>query len=408
MFFRHQIFEQSSSQVVDWAFHAILDKHSFIVNNVAYGLARSGRLDYLKVLRDRGILATKHHSISVFCTAALHSGSLATVQWLFENKLHPPKSSTIWSNNTQIPARRGNLEVLKYLYEHGCAVINEATFSAAARGGHMHIIQWLLDMGCTMSPSACAAAAEAGNLELLKWLRKNGCKWDEDSCASAACGGHYQILKWLRENGCEWNSQTCFYIARRGDLGMLKWANSNGCILNVDVASGAATNGHLEILKYLQEQGIRYTNGGSSVTARGHLHVLKWLNEFGFQWTHFELIQAIRYGHLDVVKWLIEEIKFEVDSYVILDAVIYGQLEVLKYLVEIGGKLGEDYCTKAAERGYLKMLQWLVDNGCPWNKQKLEKIAVNRKRLREWLLKIITLIINFYIKLNLHCENILF
>ena len=386
LFFVTQIFDRSSLEIVDWAFHEILDKHNFIINNAARGLARSGCLDYLKILHNRGLLATDHPSS--LCAAALYSGNLATVQWLFENLLYPAESNSIWSRNTRIPASRGYLDILKYLHEHGCAVINEVTFSAAAGGGHMHILQWLLDEVCKMSTHACAAAAEEGHLEVLKWLRENGCEWNEDSCASAARTGNYDILKWLRENGCEWDYHTCLAIASRGDLEMLKWAHSNGCNLSVAAASYAAEGGHLDTLKYIQEQeqDIQCTDRSASVAAsRGHLHVLKWLKECGFEWTSEDLTHAAKCGHLDVVKWLIEEAKCDIDSHTAMEVAKDGKLEVLKYLVEIGCKLDERCCSLAAGSGYLKVLQWLVDNGCPWNREELEKISINKKRLREWL-----------------------
>ena len=387
MFFVTQIFDRSSLEIVDWAFHEILDKHNFIIKNAAHGLAHSGRLDYLKILHNLGLLAKHRPTIYSLCAAALHSGNLAAVQWIFENKLYPSKSSSTWWNYTEVSATHGYLDILKYLYEHGCAVFNEAIFSSAAKGGHLHILQWLQDRGCKMSSSACSAAAEAGYLEVLQWLKENGCKWDEDSCTSAARGGHYHILKWLRENGCKWDYHTCSAIASRGDLGMLKWAHSNGLPLSIITASCAAEGGHLEILKYIQqEQEVRCTPGSIYVAAsRGHLHILKWLKENGFEWTSNDFTHIAQCGHLEVVKWLIGEDKCNVGRHITRNVARNGQLEVLKYLVEIGCELDEECCTLVAESGYLKVLQWLVDKGCPWNREELEKIAINKKRLREWL-----------------------
>lgn len=48
-------------------------------------------------------------------------------------------------------------------------------------------------------------AAGGGHLSVLKWARDQGCSWTELTCTAAAAGGHLQTLRWLRENGCPWD-----------------------------------------------------------------------------------------------------------------------------------------------------------------------------------------------------------
>ena len=54
----------------------------------------------------------------------------------------------------------------------------------------------------TRAEKLCAAAAAGGHLALLQWLRQNGCSWDEGTCSCAASGGHLAVLQWARQNGC--------------------------------------------------------------------------------------------------------------------------------------------------------------------------------------------------------------
>ena len=44
--------------------------------------------------------------------------------------------------------------------------------------------------------------ARDGHLSIIQWLRDNGCSWDEDMCTAAAHGGHLTVLQWQRDNGC--------------------------------------------------------------------------------------------------------------------------------------------------------------------------------------------------------------
>jgi hypothetical protein len=70
---------------------------------------------------------------------------------------------------------------------------------------------------CVTTPwgeRTCAAAAQNGQLEVLQWAREHGCAWSEDledledpdmdCCALAAYGGHLEVLQWLRAHGCPW------------------------------------------------------------------------------------------------------------------------------------------------------------------------------------------------------------
>jgi hypothetical protein len=44
-----------------------------------------------------------------------------------------------------------------------------------------------------------------------------------------------------------------------------------------------------------------------------------------------------------------------------------GQLEVLEWLRENGCPWNESTCAYAAWDGHLELLQWARANGCPWN-----------------------------------------
>ena len=62
------------------------------------------------------------------------------------------------------------------------------------------------------------AAAKGGHLEVLQWARQNGCPWDSDTCAgdAAAKRGDLEVLQWLRQNGCPWNQDVRLPRRREG------------------------------------------------------------------------------------------------------------------------------------------------------------------------------------------------
>jgi hypothetical protein len=45
-------------------------------------------------------------------------------------------------------------------------------------------------------------AAEKGHLEVLRYCVENGCSWDAEVCSSAFENDHMDLLRWACENGC--------------------------------------------------------------------------------------------------------------------------------------------------------------------------------------------------------------
>jgi len=69
-----------------------------------------------------------------------------------------------------------------------------------------------------------------------------------DDVLAAARKGHLHVLQWLREHGCPWNSSTCAYAAKEGHLDVLKWAREHGCPWTAATRDAAATKGYSDNL----------------------------------------------------------------------------------------------------------------------------------------------------------------
>ena len=78
-------------------------------------------------------------------------------------------------------------------------------------------------LGCP-ERTVCWAAAKGGHLEMLQWAQANGCPWSADTCKAVAEGGHLGILQWVRTNGCLWGLHTRGVARGR----VLEWALANG------------------------------------------------------------------------------------------------------------------------------------------------------------------------------------
>ena len=152
-------------------------------------------------------------------------------------------------------AELGCLSVLKRMQRGGRLSREELLCVAAARRGHLEVLQWARANGYLWNEWTCAFAAEGGHLELLQWARANGCLWDWKTCGFAAVGGHLEVLQWAHENGCTQNANTCWRAAEGGHLEMLQWARANGCPWDEWTCEGAAKGGHLEVLQWVRANG---------------------------------------------------------------------------------------------------------------------------------------------------------
>ena len=98
-----------------------------------------------------------------------------------------------------LTAKYGCLESVKILRARDPPCLWDVmTCSGAARGGHLHVLQWARsqDPPCPWDVKTCYRAAEGGHLQVLQWLRSQDppCPWDEDTCYAAAIGRHLHVL----------------------------------------------------------------------------------------------------------------------------------------------------------------------------------------------------------------------
>ena len=137
-------------------------------------------------------------------------------------------------------------------------------------------------------------------------------------CWKVAQTNKLELLKWAREEKkCEWDDRTIHTAAEQGNLEMVKYCVANECPINAEACACAAQNGHLEVLKYLREEVKAPWNLGTAIRAaqNGHLHVLEYLVERKFdKYDEWACELAAEYGHLDCLKYLHETAKAPWDS----------------------------------------------------------------------------------------------
>jgi hypothetical protein len=157
-------------------------------------------------------------------------------------------------------------------------------------------------------------------------------------CRRVARTNKLELLKWIREKKqCHWDEKTINMAALQGNLEMVKYCVAKKCPINVFACANAAQNGHLEILKYLREEVKApwdfYTAAGAA--ENGHLHILEYLFERKYdQYSELACANAAMNGHLDCLKYLHETAKAPLDSRAVEEAHWRKQTDCLQYLLD--------------------------------------------------------------------------
>lgn len=152
----------------------------------------------------------------------------------------------------------GNLRLLIFLTKVHKLPLAHTRTSFAAHRGHLNVLKYLVENGCSLDKHTCLNAAKGGYLSCLIYAHENGCEWDKWTCANAAFFGHLDCLRYAHTHGCEWDVHTTKHAAHNGKLECLRYAHENGCVWDKAVCESAAEYGHLECLKYAHEHGCEW------------------------------------------------------------------------------------------------------------------------------------------------------
>ncbi|AJF97932.1 ankyrin repeat protein [Pandoravirus inopinatum] len=289
-----------------------------------------------------------------------------------------------------VAARAGRLHVLRHLCDQGLLAPpprGTELISAAAAGGHIACIEFARGIGFLWDENACTWAARNGHLACLRYLYESGCPWDERASEAAAgydpgqnpyspSKGHIDCLRYLHEHGCPWAEGTCEIAAQRGAVACLVYALDHDCPRDEsDLGVAAVYSSEVAILDALQDRGHRWDACATATAAEyGRWDLIEILRAYGCPWDDrvctdlasmgdLDLLQraradgcpwepeacmreAIRHGHVDIVRWLCKNAFGRDDNDHVLKS---------------------EYCASAVYGGHRDVLACLVEHGCPWD-----------------------------------------
>ena len=268
-------------------------------------------------------------------------------------------------------ARHGDLDFLQELrtYSINCTCSRRGA-NYAADNGHLHVLVYLRENTNTLPmPEGVYDAAENGHSDVVKYCMMHmGRELKQVELAdSLAASGQIELLSLAEVRPSEAGA---YKAAANGHLAMVQHLHAIGIPFEDHAAECAAGNGHLDVLKYLIEElhfAVWY-QGVTTASENGHLHILQYLWEESrenFQVDVQEVVDcAAEKGYLHIVKYFYDREDLRVSRVSADIAAADGMLEIIRYLQEEQGvACSSDAADNAAENGYTEVLRYLFDRG---------------------------------------------
>ena len=222
------------------------------------------------------------------------------------------------------------------------------------------------------------SVAQMSSISALEFACANEPLWPDwmdeiDFCSEVARTNKLELLKWVREEKkYAWDERTIVAATEHNNMEMVKYCVANQCDIDANACSCAAMFGHLELLKYLHEE-VKApwdSNTIGEAAFDGDMEMVKYCVENQCPIDASVCASAAQNGHLECLKYLHEEVKAPWDSETAyLAAQNPDGIYILEYLVECGyDEYDTRACQAAAFCGCLHVLEYLHETAkAPWD-----------------------------------------
>jgi ankyrin repeat protein len=389
-------------------FNNILNGNDDYKNIALHIYAEKGNLDAVQWLIANDADVNAYSSIAL--QASAKNNHLLVADYLINHgaRIHEQNDRAL-----TLSVENGHLSMVKYLIKRGYETLITETntrnliLRIAASNGHLDIVKYMIDFiqdiygfsdmiygmnDVVQGASAYAIryAIEAGQIEIIKYLINKAA--DDYSVALAARNGDLKIMRFLVSQGiniyanCEGGLREA---AKNGCLPMVEYLVDMGADVNqyytfendylyeedwsdidseYDILEWGSERGNFEIAEFLVDnKDDIYKNWNDALRSSStniRLHIEKYLaddeSDLALDTTMYTSLEwASKYGHLEVVKYLIKNSTNTDNTEAIELAARYGHLEVVKCLTKT------DYCSLyeakelAKKYGHIKIFNYL-------------------------------------------------
>ncbi|EGZ16649.1 hypothetical protein PHYSODRAFT_300026 [Phytophthora sojae] len=305
-------------------------------------------------------------------------------------------------------AQGGNVEMMKWLKDK-CGIIDSTgkrgALTEAARKGHVEVARWLAENYFSdQEREALTQAAGNGHLAMVEWLLGNAHARTTEAFAKAVKNGHFEVAQCLHRHGLAMFTPLIMYeTAKNGDLVMIQWLREAFAhkprldIFQTDrnrrsMMDAAAERGHLHVMKYLHEI-ARSRKNTKTVVGKRKRQSSTPEPQFSIpECTENTMALAVGHGHVHVVEWIQANYELKPNVNSMDKAAERGHLEMLKWLDQnTDCKCTISAFNVAARRGHFRVIRWLHSNQpecCKLMAMTMDPAAsVGNLRLVKWLRK---------------------
>ena len=278
--------------------------------------------------------------------------------------------------------------------EHGFQMYEETVMQTAAQSGLESVMDWFASCPVVprwLSPSAMASCAlRAGQLSILQLLhsRRSIRLWSKEVGEAACDSDQRHALEWLRAHDYPYTMKCPRYAAARGNFQLLKWMRDQEHPWPWDssICSAAATQP--VILEWLRSQQppCPWDTQAARKCAAASVRAgdAGWLRRLGLPISDMpELcIEAARQGHLQLLKWLLQQQPpCPASPGICLEALRRENHEMVEYLVEQHDPPIFPLDSSCASGACLLVL---AQAGCPMGDERLRRIPQLEQLVESW------------------------
>lgn len=337
-------------ECLKWAYVNAFPLH----HRVMVGAASVGNLKMMQWLRARERPCNINYLTLLEAARHNHLDCLVWAHEILQNNYWTNRKFT-WHVKIMIEAaKHGHLRIMQYIHEHD-GVWHENVCSSAALNGHLECLQYAMLNGCPFTSKVCANAAFNGHLNCLQWAHENGCAWKAKVCARASYNGHNTCLQYALEHDNFIKGRECEYALRGGHLRCLQLLLNHGYELPLQAYHLAIKNNALSCLECIFQTGFNI----HWITNAASIHDILILHSSLYKYFIYTLLEyAIRFGHLQIVQWLIQHGHLARTRYFNI-MIRYDHLHILQWWHENDYAIPSDIVKDVIYFDNARILKWM-------------------------------------------------